>query len=100
MKIILKNVNILSPGSKHHMKVKDVFINNGMVEKIAEASKLLRNGNGKSPLDSFKLPFLDEEKSNFQIFGGGGVEETTLKSLHMGGLTLDEDKFEDSLFFN
>ena len=40
MKIILKNVNILSPGSKHHMKVKDVFINNGMVEKIAEANTI------------------------------------------------------------
>jgi dihydroorotase-like cyclic amidohydrolase len=40
MKIILKNVNILSPGSKHHMKVKDVFINNGMIEKIAEANTI------------------------------------------------------------
>ncbi len=40
MKIILKNVNILSPGSKHHMKVKDVFINNGMIEKIADANTI------------------------------------------------------------
>ncbi len=40
MKIILKNVNVLSPGSKHHMKVKDVFIQNGMIEKIADANTI------------------------------------------------------------
>lgn len=82
----------LKLGKTLNLRPIDVTTKN--IEKIAEASKLLRNGDGKSPLDSFKLPFLDEEKSNFQIFGGGGVEEATLKSLHLGGLTLDEDKFE------
>lgn len=40
MKIILKNVNVLSPGSKHHMKVKDVLIHDGMISKIADGNTL------------------------------------------------------------
>lgn len=83
----------LKLGETLNLRPIDVTMEN--IQKIAEASKLfMNNRDGKSPLDSFKLPFLDEEKSNFQIFGGGGVEEATLKSLHLGGLTLDEDKFE------
>jgi dihydroorotase len=40
MKIILKNVHVLSPGSKHHMKVKDLLINSGTIEKIADANSI------------------------------------------------------------
>ncbi len=83
----------LKLGKTLNLRPIDVTMEN--IQKIAEASKLfMNNRDGRAPLDSFKLPFLDEEKSNFQIFGGGGVEEATLKSLHLGGLTLDEDKFE------
>jgi|GEM_PF-1597170 len=40
MKIILKNVHVLSPGSKHHMKVKDLLINSGTIEKISDANTI------------------------------------------------------------
>ena len=40
MKIILKNVNILSPGSKHHMKSKDVLIIDGVINKISEPNTI------------------------------------------------------------
>ncbi|WP_418180477.1 hypothetical protein ACNSOL_10905 [Aliarcobacter lanthieri] len=76
------------------LNIRPIDVTTENIEKIAEASKLFNtNRDGRAPLDRFKLAFLDEEKSNFQIFGAG-VEEATLKSLHLGGLTLDEDKFE------
>ncbi len=41
MKLLLQNISILSPGSQHHMKVKDVLINNSTIEKIGEANTII-----------------------------------------------------------
>ena len=40
MKIILQNVTVLSPGSKHHMKVKDILIDDQEIQKVADAGTL------------------------------------------------------------
>lgn len=37
MTILLKKVTILSPSSKYHLKKKDIFIKNGIIEKIADS---------------------------------------------------------------
>lgn len=34
MKLLLKNIHIISPGSKHHLTRKDIFISDGKLEKI------------------------------------------------------------------
>lgn len=36
MKILLKSVKIIDPSSKHHLKVADVFIQNGLVDRIGK----------------------------------------------------------------
>ncbi len=41
MKLLLQKVSILSPGSQHHMKVKDVLINDSIIEKIAEPNTIV-----------------------------------------------------------
>jgi dihydroorotase len=40
MMILLKNVKVISPGSSHHLKEKDILIENGTVKKIAEAKSI------------------------------------------------------------
>lgn len=40
MKLILRNVTVLSPGSQHHMKVKDILITEGVIQKIADANSI------------------------------------------------------------
>jgi dihydroorotase len=37
MQLLLKKVTLLSPGSKFHLKKKDIFIKNGRIEKIADS---------------------------------------------------------------
>ena len=37
MKILLKEVTVISPGSKHHMKKCDLLVDNGLIAKIAES---------------------------------------------------------------
>ena len=40
MKIILQEVMVISPGSKHHMKVRDILIENGMITKTDDPGKI------------------------------------------------------------
>ena len=40
MKILLQSVNVISPGSTHHLKEKDILIEGGKIITIAEAGKL------------------------------------------------------------
>ncbi len=37
MQLLLKKVTVVSPGSKYHLKKKDILINDGMIEKIADS---------------------------------------------------------------
>jgi dihydroorotase len=40
MKILLQNVKVISPGSKHHLKEKDILIEDGNIIKIADANSI------------------------------------------------------------
>lgn len=37
MQLLLKKVTVVSPGSKYHLKKKDILIKNGLIEKIADS---------------------------------------------------------------
>ena len=37
MQLLIKKATILCPSSKYHLKKKDIFIKNGIIEKIADS---------------------------------------------------------------
>src|SRR5688572_14162574 len=40
MKIILQKINVISPGSKHHLKEKDILVDNGIIKTIADPGSI------------------------------------------------------------
>ncbi len=44
MKIILQKVHVISPGSKHHLKEKDILIDQGIVQTIADPGTIKESG--------------------------------------------------------
>ena len=73
MNIILKSATIVDPGSKHHMKKRDVLIENGVITKIA--AKV----NPTKKVKEISLPELHISEGWFDSsvsFGEPGYEET------------------------
>ena len=60
MQILVKKATILSPSSKYHLKKKDIFIKNGIIEKIADSID-------NKIIDSKKLLIIDKKNTFISI---------------------------------
>ena len=72
MNILLKSATIVDPGNKHHLKKRDILIENGLIKKIG--AKIIKSGNE----EEISLPNLHVSKGWFDpsvSFGEPGFEE-------------------------
>jgi len=60
MRILVKKATILSPTNKYHLKKKDIFIKNGIIEKIADSID-------NKIVDSKKLLIIDKKNTFISI---------------------------------